>query len=823
MKMKLKSYKISIIALFAALIVSLCAFTFTLSASAADSEQRLVKLNGTSVFYTDVDASSVSAVREVNTVNGEEVIEDYALFSIGDGATVTHRSNLAYSWYTSEGNAKFSLTFGFKNLDFDRFIVKFQSQQYNKTEDGVTTNCIVFLPNADGTGVYAFFTQDEEEEFTVDSADVCYSAQNNARITVSFGEFSKGDYTVNITDGTNNGSGTFKNVKETYAKYVSSGTSAAMPLTFTADITDDNAAAEIALYEMNGQSFLLYDVDLDDDGNPTGGYVNDDTAPVICLESNVNYLEFGESIDLDYVVIDVIASSPRSTVNYYVLSATDYAKTDLDYDSTDTESEDYLFNEITSTTTVRLLRDADTFIPSYLLEPVGAEDDPTSGYEVYGLVKIYIKVTDVTSNGQSQNVFLDWYVADEYKVDIYGEQLKNGENSSYFIPIVEDTQGATFAKAADASVEDYKQTVAQIQADYQQKIDQAIADLEDGKLYAGSSNYFYLPDFSEYVADGVTYSTARDNLGGYTDFKFSIYYKTSSTGSSTSLAYNQLAINISEADVTYKFTIFITDAAGNAMFYPTVDTDGKIVYEEITTSDIWDEDFADLLPFFTFSVSYKPATVETPGEQSIAYVGTTYTSISFDITGISDTYTTSYKLYAFDRDLFYSDTGINLSYSEFVANLEALFNNDYAEIENTRKYFTTILALADLHEEDDNYETYADYAWDASALSFVPQSASEFYAVALTLTDTRSSQVTRAYMGIRASEQADALKGESQWIKNNLASVILLCIAGASLIGLIVLLVVKPKDKGDIDTIETGAGKKGKKNGKAKKNVDLDE
>jgi hypothetical protein len=818
----MKRYKISLISLILTFIFAMSAFAFTIFAS-ADDDQRLVSLNGTNVFYANVDGAAVSATRETVTSGETTTTEDYALFEIEEGETITYRKNLAYSWYTEDGNQKFSITFGFKNADFETYTIKFESQQYNKTKDNISTNYLIFKPNADKTGVYATISQDKDAEV---SEGVAYSIENNTRITLSFDSYSKGDYTVKLTDGTVTSYYTMTNIKETYAKYVSSGTSAVMPLTFSATFSSDageDAVAKMALYDMNGQSFKLVNVVEDTDGTYSGGSVVDDQAPVLCLDSNVNYLTFGSSISLSYTVIDVIASSPRSTLNYYILDGDSYAKENLNYNDV---SSDGLFNEISSSTSVKLLRDKNTFIPSDLIEPETADgDDPTNGYEVFGLAKVYLKLTDSTATGgQSTNVFLDWYVSDDYKVNIH----EGADNSSDFIMVVEDTQGATYAKTTDLDRDAYEETIKQIEESYQEKINEAIAALKDddgnvvGKLYAGSSNYFYLPDFSEYVVDGETYNIVNDNLNGYTDFNYSIYYKASSKSSNTSLASNQLAINITEADVTYKFTIIVTDPEGNSMVYPTVDETGKVVYKTITTSDVWDSDFADLLPYFTFSVSYKPATVEDPGTQTIAYVGSTYNNASFDITGVSDTYSTAYKLYTFDRTSFNSDHNLNMSYEDFIANVEALFNNNYEGIENTRKYFTTITPSSDLLETDDDYDTLVEYEWDNSGVTFVPQSTDEYYVIQLTLTDTRSSQNTIKFMAIRASAQADSLTGESDWLENNVASVVLLCIAGVSFIALIVLLIVKPKDKGDIDTIDLDE-KKTKKNKKAKKSADIDE
>jgi len=67
-------------------------------------------------------------------------------------------------------------------------------------------------------------------------------------------------------------------------------------------------------------------------------------------------------------------------------------------------------------------------------------------------------------------------------------------------------------------------------------------------------------------------------------------------------------------------------------------------------------------------------------------------------------------------------------------------------------------------------------------------------------------------MGIAAAPKVRDLAGEDTWVQDNMTSVILLCIAGASLIGIVLLLVIKPKDKGDVDEgFETERVKKPRK------------
>ncbi len=272
-----------------------------------------------------------------------------------------------------------------------------------------------------------------------------------------------------------------------------------------------------------------------------------------------------------------------------------------------------------------------------------------------------------------------------------------------------------------------------------------------------------------------------------------------------------MAIELSEADVTYRFTIFITDTLGNPMRYPAAAKEnGEIEWKEIKTSDVWDEDFADLLPFFEFDVSYKEATAEDPENLSLAYVGTNYNGVTFKITGVNGTYKADYKLYVFDRNAIKRETGENIDYNTFIANIDKLFNNTYKDGVNTRKYFTTVKAAADLLETDENYEKFKALNWNPTSISFTPQSVEDFYVVELTLKDNGSLNSTKNYATIASSVQTTPLKGESEWLKNNITSIILLSVAGVCLIALIVLLIIKPKDKGDIDAVYTKVEEKSK-------------
>ena len=223
--------------------------------------------------------------------------------------------------------------------------------------------------------------------------------------------------------------------------------------------------------------------------------------------------------------------------------------------------------------------------------------------------------------------------------------------------------------------------------------------------------------------------------------------------------------------------------------------------------------------------SYKEATAEDPKNLSLAYVGSSYSGVSFTVKGVSGMYTSTYKLYVFDRGAFIDDlikTGIKnpvLEQETFETHLTELFNNNFeyngTKIENTRQYFTTVKAASQLLKSDKNYEQFKAINWNPSSVSFTPQGVEEFYVVELSLTNEPTQTTTKNYATVAASVQTTALEGENDWLEKNKTSVILLSISGACLVALVVLLVVKPKDKGDIDAIYTeveGKGKKVKKN-----------
>lgn len=769
-----KKRRLSITSLAFVSVASLVSAAAILGGTVSASADRDVSLTGGNYFYTYNDAE-ISEQQEGDSY--------YTSFVFADGdSRITYRKNLAYHWFRSvkddEGNPTaegaegyLSTEIGFDELTFETFTIEFQSQQYTQTEDGVTNNYVTFI--ADGGDVYVKIgeplaedaTERADEIETIVSESVALSPD---RLTISFSDYASGVYQVSVTDGSATAEGEFANVGGSYANYVSSNSeTSVIPLTYSAQFADGaSAPATMVLYSFNGQSFELF-------GDEGERLINDDTPPVICLTESVTTVEYGRSISANYAVIDMLATSPRATLNYYVLTNEQLEAGDLN--ATGDESN---FVSVSSGSASPVIRGNDSYVPD-------AEEG--ENFKTECLVKFYYSVQDSTaSGGNTDNVFIDWYVPAEYKYTVTA-----GDGEEYdFIRATDDGEGATYVTPASGE-------------SYQQLVDEALAGQEAS---AGTDKYFYLPSFENFISDNVTL---------YNDLEFSIYYISSESGSATSLASNELSIELS-ADGLYRFAIYATDSAGNDMYY--IDEEGeKVTFTgsdlEALLEDPANSDLVDYVPVYQFTVNYGGLTVTDPEGQEIGYVGTEYSAGDFEISGLSSNYTTSYTLYIFDRLAYTRDNG-PISYAQFIGMVSELFNDP----ETRAAYFQTITPADEVENTDPDYELYTDYAWDPDNLSFVPQEDNSFYVIRMSAKDNiYNTGEIESFMAISVSAAADHIAGEDDWLENNLVSIILLCVAGVALIGIVLLIVIKPKEKGDIDVIDEKASKRSANKLKANK------
>ncbi len=845
----MKSVKIKL-----CLIIAL-AFTFIASAGAfigriTAKANRYVTLSGTSIFYT-AGSAEIWAHRVEHKISDETAgeVDDpyyYTMFTFeGDDDVVTYRRNLAYSWFYNEKDADdaepdnaddgsgeeggeeeaphvapeiscakgyFHMEIGFEETNFEKFVITFETQQFGMTEDKKTVNYIIFVP-AEG-GVKSVITAEKETaEAKAEDIDVSESALlGTDHITIALSGGENGVYDVEITNAEDFGAegnadavqqGKFENVGKMYAKYVSSTTNPVTPLSFMADMPEkededkSEVRARMAIYEMNGQSFVLNrnsdgatiqnpsrDINEVSDGEDkvhyTGGQVNDTTPPVLCLDKGLRYIAEGSEISFSYTAIDVLTQSPSLETGYFILTKEQAA--DAEFKANDYTAEK-LFRIVKDSDDQYVTPHANHYVPNVENGDYNAESFK-NGFTPDAALKIYLKLTDTASTGgQLTYIMLDWFVDENFLITV---------NDNKYIAVASDSEGAHY----NTESENWETLVDE----YQAEVDKAAEDLRAGK------DDFYLPSLEKLISDNAT---------AYSDMTYSIYFmvngtKSSSTGNSAS----SLSIDLSAAG-DYLFTVYASDSVSNKMWYlkESETSDGEPEVVEFETGDIWtiyeDEDLHSKLPWFTFSAGIAEISVESPEEQDTAYVGTSYTSKSFEINGVSTS--AAYSLYIFNNDLYREKNGDVLTYSQFMERKQELFEGE------GRIYFTNIPALADLDEDSEEYEEFAKYSWNASARSFVPQDENSFYLIKCEVTSTQfpTLEPVRAYMGIAASVAPAALDGEDTWLQDNMVSVILLAVAGVAFIGIILLLVIKPKEKGDVD--EMYAKEEAAKDAKKKK------
>ena len=806
--MKRTKFKISILALALTFILSVASF-FAINFS--DNKSALasgtVSITSSSIF--NIKGASIIVDRQTTTVTddkGEEKEKtvDYTMFQFGyNDDSISLKKHLAYNWYeqsyvevetdNEEGgkdktkekgevvHGLFNMEIGFKrekdsegkwkNLPFEKFVVTFESQSYTKNEDGKSVNYIMFFPIKDSDFVNVLITDNKDATVEDLESDAQISRDH---IHIRFVEKLEGQYRVIVSEdpeattaGANAVEGYLENVSGNYAKFSSSSTNPLYPLGFSADFgenREDKDTALMVLYCLNNQKFEVNGA-TESGSYYAGGSVTDNTPAVICLNKEISHLEKGGKISFDYQEIDVLRSSPSSTLYYYMLTYEDALNGEIDFGNNEDERSKEVKDDI--------LLDAGR--KEYLPE-IGKDGGAGFGndekFEVEMAVKVYALVKDTgTSQAEESVVFLDWYIADDLKLNIGAGEKKYG-----FIAVGDDIDGVTF------NTEDADKSWNDIVTDYQAKVDEAAKDLS-----AGSSSYFYLPSAESLFVDNAT---------KYSGMKISIYYYSSSKSSNTSLASNNLSINVTTPG-SYRFTLYATDAEGNDMYY--IDSEGERV--EFTANEIWeiydDEDRHDYLPWFEFKVDYKGVEFkEVPGKQSTAYVGTSYTSASFDINGVANSYDVNYRLFRFESAKYYTDTlketgkGVTFTYEEFIEVMDELY-------ETSRPYFTEI---KEVNESDEDYETFKDYNWSNSSTSFTPLDGNAIYYMRAEVTDKQyNTDPVTCSLAVQASVEAKALKGDSEWLQNNVASIILLSVAGVSLIAIILLLVIKPKNKEDID------------------------
>lgn len=462
------------------------------------------------------------------------------------------------------------------------------------------------------------------------------------------------------------------------------------------------------------------------------GSVVDDTAPVLVVNSDVKLFILGSELDFDYVAIDVLDSSV-STSRYYYAYDVENPRVQLDPEEGETTYE---------------TMDSDRrFFESDF-----------AGFNGEGYLSVAYRLSD---GDNSEYYYIEWFVSDP---SVLSTQT---DGYSYFRVV---TPGSVDTSPKYTFTDDSEQK-------YQNAVDDAaVAENEDGtssSIQVGTGAYYYIPSLQAYI---------QDETCGYTDMTFDLYWRTgkADTQSSTGLSYDELSIELT-AEGKYEFRIIPVNRLGNAM--EVTDKNGNKV-SSVSTSNVWD---LQEIPTFTFEVQYSGLTIEEPEDGEDGYIDVTYTFDAFEIISLSDSNTSpvsEYKLYY----LVLNDTyeGQTISLTDLRASLLSMNENGECT------YGTWVEIV-----ETDNEDEESDYvgSWDSSALSFVPK-VSGYFGVTVRAYDSGLSFEAKSQAQVaNISSRTDTLPGDTYWLRNNVLSVVFICIGGACLIGIIVLLLIKPKDK----------------------------
>ena len=152
--------------------------------------------------------------------------------------------------------------------------------------------------------------------------------------------------------------------------------------------------------------------------------------------------------------------------------------------------------------------------------------------------------------------------------------------------------------------------------------------------------------------------------------------------------------------------------------------------------------------------------------------------------------------------------------------LECLASNIGASAEDLKNCEGLFVEIAEFDSRIDKEDHAAEwnknnkYNWDASNASFKTVEEGVYFILGVYSDPDVATNKATAYKVVIAEEKEDVIKGETNWFKNNVVSVVLFSIAGVMLVLLLILLMVKPSDETLEDVSKDAAAKKDKKSKK---------
>lgn len=722
------------------------------------------------------------------TVDAEENV---TAFAISNNGSVKFKRNLAYKWQVSKDETKYlTVKFALKDTNFKTVDFTFETPSAWATKDDKAKNVVQIKKT---TGDYVV-SVNGNDVMTIASADISktMTLSLSESATATDGEFfvnlKAGETAVTVTDEENC---KFVNVGANYTNYSTEKYPLAISATIPTDATDDAKKTVVLLKEINGQSFDALE----------NKEIVDNAAPVLVVNEAIDGFLLGSTFSLDYAVVDVLNTS---------IASADKKLTYYQYNPTKTwTADDYktLDSSIVFSDTVYKLGEETTSV--YAEE--GAE---------------YVSVKSKISDGyNSSDVDLSWYA----------QRTRDFDGVTY-IPVDRNKEGAkyTFVTADENTKTNLFDETAYENAEATKAFKRALAE-EASNVSSGKNAKLNIPSLKWFIGDN----------NGYRNLKFVISYKTpTSDGANTtsSLSYSALKLSVTD-EGTYQFKVYATDTANNKMQY--YNEEGELV--DITSDNIWD---FEEIPSFTFTIRNKGLSIDENKDKvgnrtTSVILDKTYTMPDIDVSGAEDL-KEKYALYRVDlskynataeEDKKLTQTALkNVSYADVMTELNtykafghpnytayqtALANKDFFDlyltayakllatevgadassetvIENIKKCFIVINEYDERITEENapnEWEAYNKYKWSSKSQSFYTAEEGTYLIVADYEEKETPAVRIMGYKVISVESKADVIKGQTDWLKNNITSVILFSIAGVMLIAIIVLLLVKPSDE----------------------------
>ncbi len=287
---------------------------------------------------------------------------------------------------------------------------------------------------------------------------------------------------------------------------------------------------------------------------------------------------------------------------------------------------------------------------------------------------------------------------------------------------------------------------------------------EDGVHSIRLGETVTLPSMKDLVTDD---STSYENL------TFTLHYNTPSVQGGTS---STMRLKLDEAG-DYEFLVAFKDKAGNTMeksdFYEADKDDAEVL---VGSKYYGDPVVNGLVTSYGYVFRFRveddaPIYIQAPSSQVNGYLNTKYIAKDFDVKASENK--VEYKLFYNESADIKVDNATDLSAWKQIASTDEIKKSSFVAKDFTKEQLT-------------------DIGYDGK-VSFTPTAKGTYVLECAITSGTVAGREQRAISVIRVNQEPTAVEYDSHWLENNVWSVVFLSIGTICLIGIVVLLCIKPK------------------------------